>query len=87
MNINVGDKLLCKESLSTISVDYFDKDKYYIVDRIMYFDNRISWYYIIDNIGLLYSFSNNDTDFYDIFYTKSEIRSIKLKKINEKTES
>jgi len=86
LNLKVGDKLLCKTNLCSLLVNYFNKDKYYIVWDIKNFKDYSqnwtwTWYYIIDERDCPYSFSKMDDDLYDIFYTKSEIRKMKLEKL------
>jgi len=91
-NLNIGDKLLCKNDLKSLvsnntSLLFFKKGKYYVVDEIrlindIFVDYNEYFYYIIDDNNERYSFWM-ERYLYTYFYTKNEIRSMKLNEINE----
>ena len=88
-NLNVGDKLLCKKSLSNKNktVIYLIEFKYYyIVDICIYEDGDYiySIYSICCDISYQIINFKYEDEFYEYFYRKNEIRKIKLNKlINE----
>ena len=81
--MKVGDKLLCKEYY-TIG-NFFEKGKYYNIVEV--YNNRITLLdennnecslYIIKLHGIF-----DDLILWNFFYTQSELRKMKLKKINK----
>jgi len=84
--INIGDKLLCKEKISTGYLE-FKVDFYYSVDSIEilssdnedYDDNY--FYYVSDESKKLF-LCWGERELYKHFYTKSYVRKMKLKKLN-----
>jgi len=83
-NLNIGDKLLCKKSIHA----YFNKDEYYYIGDIRIINTFRYEEYIyeikIDNVvGVSIG---NDITLYNHFYKKNEVRRIKLKTLNEKSE-
>ena len=83
-NLNIGDSLLCKKNLSLELHNFFNKNKYYIVCFVNIFGDDYS-YDILDEDNIVFTFLPKHIRTY--FYTKREVRNIKLKKINEETES
>ena len=86
-NIKIGDRLLCKKSLFNSSMTYFYAREYYTINEIQSESDGEYSYYIIDNNGYTMPFSFNNNTLYAYFYTKQEMRHMKLKKIYEETES
>jgi len=85
-HFKIGDKLLCKLDVETTSHKYFTENNYYVIHRIIINSSGDYWYYFYTDYESLYPFSEHDGDMYDVFYTRSEIRKMKLKNI-EKHES
>ena len=86
-NLNIGDKLLCREGIHIKEFTYFYANKSYNIGFIE-IRNDDYCYYITDENDRYYRFSINSDYLYSHFYTKKEERKIKLNKlINEKTES
>ena len=79
-NINIGDKLLCKDNLYEI----FKKYKYYYVDNVIDFstDNSEYFYDIRTEYDTILPFFQEEY-LYTYFYRKNEVRKKKLEKINE----
>ena len=88
-NFNIGDKLLCKSELK-VSIGDFKSNKYYVIvdinihkDYYVFFEDDIyddyTYFFICDN-NIKYGFWYKSF-FYDYFYTKNEIRELKLKKL------
>ena len=76
-NINIGDKLLCKNSYYNYTEVFYKDREYEIVNTNNYYSN----FYSLkekNNKKLLYL---RKVDFYDVFYTKQEERKIKLNKL------
>jgi len=77
--INKGDRLLCKKDcISKYSL--FIKNEYYYIDTIDINDDEENFYFVIDNCNSL-SWFWGDYNLYSVFYTKKEIRKIKLNSI------
>lgn len=85
----VGDKLLCKNSCSTYKIS-FEKGKEYIITDIL----RNAWY-VKDEEDRFYYINDDNNSKIEIvnvevlnrfFYTKKEIRYLKLKKLYEGSE-
>jgi len=93
-NIKVGDKLLCKKYLNKYlihndlltSFDFFIKGKYYSISEIIIDKDDYS-YYVTNEINKPYPFFYEESYFCTYFYTKNEIRKMKLKNIYEESES
>jgi len=79
-NINVGDRLLCKEEIDKI----FIKDKYYYVDDIKNFSTDYSEYFydLRSEFNTILPFFS-ESYLHQYFYTKQEERKIKLEKLYE----
>ena len=81
-NINVGDKLLCKLDYCSI-ITKFHEGREYEVFSIKNEDDYFNYYSF-----LLKDYINNEIIFIDdidlnsAFYSKSEVRNMKLKKLN-----
>lgn len=78
--IKIGDKLLCKRNCNYLNTYYFDIDKYYLISGIVK-ENNITYWIIED---FVFS-SRKKENFYllDYFYTKQEVRGLKLEKLND----
>lgn len=86
--MKVGDKILCKRSVSNKSKHermFFVRGKYYEVVRYNEFPN-ITYITLRNERGNLTDFTLNNIDknkrLYRFFYTDKEIRRIKLERIN-----
>ena len=81
--LKIGDKLLCKISM----LDDFYEDKYYIVTNIKKdtYSNCDNYLYNITNeiTNQTCICSFNEEYLYNYFYSNSELRKYKLKKLNE----
>lgn len=93
--MNKGDKLLCKKSLK-INLGYgytyfFEVDKYYEIINVYFFQdiyyidinfqgNDVYCFHMITNNKIL---NDNYTYIYEYFYSKDEIRKIKLDTIKK----
>ena len=101
-NINIGDKLLCKNDLITdmiyddtltdmisfIKGKYYEvydiriiEDKYTVVDMKDY--NDTYFYFFISELNKDFSFWYAPY-FYEYFYTKNELRTMKLDKLKDR---
>ena len=81
-NINKGDELLCRTTLSNKYIDIFKKGKYYIVWEILVFnDPSVYTYYICDETGMLTPFRYDEKILYKYFYSKNDVRNMKLKNL------
>ena len=97
-NLNIGDKLLCKNSSKNLSSNEFpiysgpslSKGLEYEIVDIKYNHENIDtgyYYYVSQNNNRIVGHTNEFL-FYTSFYTKNEIRKIKLNKlINEESKS
>ena len=78
---NIGDKLLCKIDCWTTKVYFFEGREYNICDIRTDYDYSDDYSYCIkdENSNKVLFMVEEDLDV--LFYTKSEIRSIKIKKL------
>ena len=81
----IGDKLLCKSNYSKDNISYHKGKEYIITDLLLnawvIIEDDERFYYIPDDNNRKIEFRYND-ELNIIFYTKNEIRSIKIKKLN-----
>ena len=83
-NINIGDKLLCKKDFSDLSYRFL-KGRYYLVWNIIndiVYDNEDYIYQIEAEQEISYDFYFEKI-LYDHFYSNSELRKIKLEKLEK----
>jgi len=87
--MKVGDKLICKKNHGYngfSEVSYFEVNAEYTIDTIKKWIDHYT--IIIDNIGFTYNFNLNYKQIngcymlYDYFYTKKELRKLKLEVLN-----
>jgi len=80
-NLKIGDKLLCKIDYWTTKIYFFEGREYNICDiEIDYADENDYAYFIMDeNKNRVLFMILDDLD--SFFYTKKEVRNIKIKKL------
>jgi len=86
-DINIGDKLLCKNDYNSNNITTFYENVEYEISNIILSDNIISkekdyrCIYIKNDIDNdVFFVGQSDLDI--LFYTKNEVRKIKLKKLD-----
>jgi len=82
-NLKIGDRLLCKESFFDSDDPYFHVDDYCIIYYIQKYVTNEYYYYISDENNKRYPFRFSPDLLLTYFYTKQEIRNMKLKKLEK----